>query len=286
MSTQVVLAPAQTPAKFQSPLVLVTGGKGGVGKTTVAANLAIELCRNGKRVLLVDLDLALANAAVFLGLSPRVDLGDALDQRLSIEDCVLDGPCGLKLLAAASGREDLARGDEDLRARLMAGLAGLAGQYEYLIGDCPAGIGPDVMAWAAVADHVLVVTTPDPAAVTDAYGTIKALASWSESNAREIATPEWFLNQVSGVREATQVAQRLSEVCQRFLARSPRLAGWLPRSNAVAHSARSQSPFALRPGAALESHCLAQIAARILFRFKSAPNSCERVSAISRSGVA
>ena len=285
MSSLLHVPPRPALPRLQAPLVLVTGGKGGVGKTTVAANLAIELCRNGKRALLVDLDLALANVAVFLGLSPHLDLGDALDQRVPLEDCVFDGPCGLKLLAAASGREDLARGDLELRTRLMAGLARLSGDYDFLIGDCPAGIGPDVMAWAAFADHVLVVTTPEPAAVTDAYGTVKALAAWSQRNDQEIATPEWFLNQVSGVGEATQVAQRLSEVCQRFLARSPRLAGWLPRSNAVAHSARSQSPFALRPGAALESHCLAQIAARILFRFRSAPGSMGRASACSRSGA-
>jgi flagellar biosynthesis protein FlhG len=286
VSTRISTAVSPATRGDAAPLLLIAGGKGGVGKTTLAANLALELCRMGCRTLLVDLDLGLANLGALFGLDPARDLGDALDGRASFEDCLCSGPMGLALLPAASGREDLARGADEVRARLVAGVTELSRQYDLVIGDCPGGIGPDVMALAGSAQHVLIVATPDPAALTDAYGTFKALANWSLNRDRELPTPELFLNQVTGVSEACEIARRLSDTCQRFLARSPRLAGWLPASSGIAASIRAQRPFALGRDLGLERHCLARIAERILFRFKAEPGPGRTSLATSRERFA
>jgi flagellar biosynthesis protein FlhG len=253
-------------SRFACPLVLVTGGKGGVGKTTLAANLAVALAGQPLRTLLVDLDLGLGDLDVMLQLEPHANLEDALRAGRALEECVTPGPGGVSVLPASNGSAPMARLSSEERARLLEGIARLSGNFDLIVGDSAAGIGADVLAFAACADVVLVVTTPDPAAVTDAYGLIKALEFAAREHALAVPTPELVLNQTSGLDEAEATAAKLAEICQRFLARSPRLAGWLPRSPRVADAARRRRPFALaRTGAAaLELDCLERLARRVL----------------------
>ena len=253
------------------PFVLVTGGKGGVGKTTLTANLGVQLAREGHRVLVVDLDLGLANLNLLLGLSVRANIENALRGECSLADCVLEGPGGVHLLPAGSGSEGMGRLDDPQRANLLAGLKGLARDYDVVLGDSAAGIGPDVLHFAAAADRVLVVTTPEAAALTDAYGLIKALDRFGSRTGRDIPTPEVVVNLSSGVEEGHAIATKLRSVCERFLSRSPRQAGWIPRSPAVATSAATQSPFALRSRPALEQLCLRQITGRLERLCRRAP---------------
>lgn len=249
--------------RIDRPFVLVTGGKGGVGKTTVAANLGVEMANAGKRVLIVDLDLGLANLNVLLGLDAPRTLEDALAGTARPFECVVPGPGGVHVLPAGSGTERMGRLTGDQRERLVELIAEVARGYDVVIGDSAAGIGPDVMAFASIADRVLVVTTPDLAALTDAYGLIKALDQFGSRTEGDIPTPEIVVNHASGIEEGEAVARKLKAICERFLARSPRQAGWLPRSAAVASSADRQVPFAMRSKKALEHLCLRQIASRL-----------------------
>ncbi|MDA1263446.1 MAG: AAA family ATPase [Planctomycetota bacterium] len=242
------------------PFVLVTGGKGGVGKSTLAANLAISMAREGRRTLLVDLDLGLGDLETMLALPEGPSLEDALDGP-GLAACVRAGPCGLDVLPAANGAEALARGDEALRGRFVAALAQLASRYELVLGDSAAGIGPDVLAFACLADRVLVTTTPDVTALTDAYGLIKALDRYGERTGADVPTPELVINQASDVAEADGIARKLRSICQRFLCRSPRHAGWLPRSQRIARGAAGR-PFALE-SEGLEVLCLRQLGLRL-----------------------
>jgi flagellar biosynthesis protein FlhG len=256
------IAPAPRTAS-RAPIVLVTGGKGGVGKTLLASNLGIELARRGRRVLLADLDLGLANLDVSLRLAPRRNVEDALRGRCTFKECVVPGPHGVDLLPASSGTIAMARLEREERERLLRGLTELARDYEILLADGAAGIGPDVLAFAAAADHVLLVTTPDAAALTDAYGLLKALHVFGEETGREVATPELVVNQAGDLGEAERTLARLRAVCERFLARSPQSAGWLPAAIEIARSARTREPFALGGGESLAHGCLRQLASRL-----------------------
>jgi flagellar biosynthesis protein FlhG len=249
-----------------APFVFVTGGKGGVGKTLVAANLALELARRGKRVLLADLDLALSNLNVLLRLPGTQSLEPFFARRATIEECLVHSGNGPDVLPAGSGARELAVLPEGERRRLLDALLRLSGSYDLVLADGAAGIGPDVLGFATAADHVLLVTTPEPTAMTDAYGLVKALHAHGESGEREVPTPELLVNMAAGIEEAERSATRLRGVCERFLARSPKLAGWLPRSGAVARSIERQQPFALAQNSAdleLPLSCLRQLAARV-----------------------
>ena len=172
----------QAPPRLgpRAPLLFVSGGKGGVGKTLVAANLALELARRGKRVLLADLDLALSNLNVLLRLPGTRSLEPFFARGASLEDCLVRTGHGADVLPAASGARALAVLPEGERRRLLEGLARLSESYDLVIADGAAGIGPDVLSFAAAADHVLLVTTPEPTSMTDAYATIQVLATQQE----------------------------------------------------------------------------------------------------------
>ena len=249
--------------------VLVTGGKGGVGKTTLTANLGVGLADRGARILLVDLDFSLANLNVLFGLTPRATLEDFFTGDRELAECIHKGPCGVHVLPGGSGCAELSRDDPKRAERLAAELERLSADYDLVIGDSAAGIGPDVLFFSQLADLVLVVTTPEPAALTDAYGLVKALDATSTSSGREIPTPELFFNLVHGSSQAERLAARLRGVCERFLARSARLAGWLPRSNGVLQSSLTQRPFIgnSRSKEALEARCLLRLAQRLESRF-------------------
>lgn len=251
------------PGAVHAPLVLVAGGKGGVGKTTIAVNLALALARRGRRTLLVDLDLGLADVHVLLKAPARRTIEDALQGRASFAECVQRHEHGLDVLPAGSGTPAMGHLSRELRDRLCKALRELARDYEFVIADAAAGIGPDVLAFCGLADHVLVVTTPEPASITDAYGLIKAIHASAAAEDGDVATPELVVNRAAGVEEAEAVAAKLRIVCERFLSRSPRKAGWLPGSGAVELAARFQRPFALdaRPGLALT--CLEALTQRI-----------------------
>ena len=253
----------EADTRHAAPFILVTGGKGGVGKTTVAANLGVQLARDGRRTLLVDLDLGLANLDIALGLSASATLEDAVRGRAELRDCVAEGPGGVHVLVGCSGDEGLGRLGGSERKALLRELSILSQGYEIVVGDSAAGIGPDVMDFARAADRVLVVTTPQVPALTDAYGLIKALDQFGCRTDGDIPTPEIIVNLSSGVEEGRAIAHKLRAVCERFLARSPRQAGWIPRSRMIERSARDQRPFALGREEALERLCVRQITTRL-----------------------
>ncbi len=242
------------------PFLLVTGGKGGVGKTTLAANLGLQLAGLGAAPLVCDLDFGLANLDVMLGLEPPRTVEDFLDGYAELGDCITHSPFELDVLAAGSGSVERSRPDPKRRQRLCDALARTSAGL--VLGDSPAGIGDDVVEFAVRADRVLVVTTPEPAAVTDAYGVIKAIDGHAAARGREVPTPEIFVNLATDAGEARSIATKLAGVCERFLARVPRLAGWMPRSSEVLQGVLTQTPFVRRSPDSAAAKSLARLARR------------------------
>ena len=153
----------------------VTGGKGGVGKSNVSINTAVALAALGRRVVLLDADLGLANIDVLLGLKPRFTLEDVLADRASIDDVLVDGPGGIKVVPASSGTQRMTRLPAREHGGLIQAFSALQAQLDVLVIDTAAGIGEGVVNFLAACQHVLVVVCDEPTSVTDAYALIKVL---------------------------------------------------------------------------------------------------------------
>ncbi len=196
-------------------LVAVTSGKGGVGKTFVSANLAAALARAGRRVLVLDADLGLANLDVVLNLFPKITLHDVFTGRATLDDAILPAPGGFSVLLAGSGMVEYSRMTPELREQLQRLVAEIAPRYDHVLLDTGAGISDVVLYTVSLAGSVLVVVTPEPTSLTDAYATIKVLATTQAR--RRIAL---VVNQTRKPGEARAVRQQLQQVVDRYVAPS------------------------------------------------------------------
>ena len=204
----------------RAKIVAITSGKGGVGKTFVAANLAAALARRGERVLVLDADLGLANLDVVLNLYPKVTLHDVFTKKVSIEDAILPGPGGFSVLLAGSGLVEYSRLTPEVREQFVQVIETLAPRFDRIILDTGAGISDVVLYAVSLADEVLVVATPEPTSMTDAYATIKVLAMQQKRRAIRV-----LVNQTSSNGEGRTVRNQLQLVVDRFVVPNPPLNG-------------------------------------------------------------
>ncbi|HPW68049.1 MAG TPA: MinD/ParA family protein [Deltaproteobacteria bacterium] len=195
------------------PQVLsVTSGKGGVGKTSLVVNMSIILASRGKKVLVLDADLGLANIDVMLGLVPKFTIQHVLQGQCSLEEIVLDGPEGIKIIPASSGIQELADLTREQQLCLMNSMDYFEQDIDYMIIDTGAGISRNVMYFNAASQRVIVVATSEPTSITDAYALIKVLRKQYGVKRFDL-----IVNNVSTKVEGDQVARQLSLVCERFL---------------------------------------------------------------------
>ena len=210
-------AAASGGAARRSRITAITSGKGGVGKTFVAANLAAALARQGQRVLVLDADLGLANLDVVLNLFPKITLHDVFTGRCPLEDAILPAPGGFSVLLAGSGMVEYSRMTPEVRDQLLAVIAEVAPLYDHVILDTGAGISDVVLYAVSLADDVLVVVTPEPTSMTDAYATVKVLATTQARTRVQLV-----VNQTRRHGEGRAVGQQLQQVVDRFV--NPQLA--------------------------------------------------------------
>lgn len=226
-----------TLARPRVRTLAVTSGKGGVGKSTVAANLAVALGSLGARVILFDGDLAQANLDLLLGLSPRWDLGHVLRGEKTLDQIVVEGPHGVRLVPAASGDRDLADLDDFRREGLYRELSRLSENADLVIVDTASGASHLTSSFARAASELVIVTTPEPTSYSDAYGLLKVLVAQGL-----VTTPSVLVNRAPSIEEAEEVAHDLAALSRRFLSMNVNSLGAVPDDPAVGQAVRRRRP--------------------------------------------
>ncbi|MEL0046619.1 MAG: MinD/ParA family protein, partial [Deltaproteobacteria bacterium] len=193
-------------------VLCITSGKGGVGKTNISINLSIALASMGRKVFLLDADLGLANIDVLLNLTPMYTLEHVLSGEKSINDIILDGPGDIKILPASSGVVEMTEMDRDQQVHLFRKLGEIEKEIDYLVIDTGAGIAPHTLRFVANSDEVLIVATPEPSSMTDAYSLIKIMVTRYQINKFRV-----IANNVVSPAEGRQVYERLQKVTRDFL---------------------------------------------------------------------
>lgn len=219
-------------------VIVITSGKGGVGKSTLALNLALTLCANDKKVVLMDADLGLANIDIMLGLVPKYNLHHLILGKKSLKDITIAAPQGLRVIPGGSGINELANLNGDELKRIIVELGKLDGEYDYMIIDTGAGISKNVITFALAADEVIVITTPEPTAITDAYGIVKSIAGERGESCLYLV-----VNRVANNSEGIMVAEKFKLVCQKFLELKITPLGHIVDEPLVGEGIRRQQPF-------------------------------------------
>jgi flagellar biosynthesis protein FlhG len=263
----------QPSAKHQPVAIAITSGKGGVGKTNVVANLAVSLANMGKKVVVLDADFGLANMDVLLGLTPRRNIRDVILGTLDLEDIIVDGPSGVRIIPASSGVEQMASLTIEQQSRLIRSLWRLGSQTDYLLIDTAAGITKNVIHFLLAAGLVMVVTTPEPTAIVDAYLMVKILAKREPQKRISI-----LVNSVTGRSEALHVYEQIDMVSRRFLSRPLELLGFIEKDRNVAEAVRHQSAFVnMFPGSIASR--------RVNVLAKKVHTHCDEIRSLGKPGV-
>lgn len=218
-------------------VIAVTGGKGGVGKTSVAVNLATAMTMAGKRVMLLDGDLGLANVDVLLGLTPRHTIAQVMEGSCSLEEVIVDAPQGFQVVPAASGVANMANLGAAEHLSIVQAFSSLASKLDVLIVDTAAGIAHGVLQFSQAAQHVLVVVCDEPASITDAYALIKVL-----SRNHGVRDFQVLSNQVHIKGEGELLFKKLERVASRFLEATLHYVGEVPDDPYLKRAVREQRP--------------------------------------------
>ena len=267
--------PAREPMRRAAcPVVAITSGKGGVGKTSLCVNLAIALAQRGLRITVLDADLGLANADVLLGLAATTRLDAAIEwtpgsRARPLETIAIEAPGGFRLVPGASGQARMASLTSTQRAGLLRSIADLDRTSDLILVDTGAGLSTGVTNFLEVADLTMVVATPEPTSITDAYAVIKCVGPLLRSRPQRFATPLYLVaNQVKDQVEADAVIGRIDATARRFLTGvlSPKSLGSLGMIRfdaAVPKAVRARLPVQLSTPKCLASRDIADLAERL-----------------------
>jgi len=249
------------PAKSQ--VICIASGKGGTGKTMVAANLAVLLAKQGLKVLLIDADFGLANSHLILGLEPEHDVSSVFTGEKTVSEIIIEGPGGLKLVPGGSGFSELAMLGDEKFLQLIKGLHELEDKADIILVDLPAGINPQVMCLLNAAHELIIVTTPEVTSLVDAYALIKSLTKMSENIA-----PQIIINRSKDKARAIVAFQKLLSVTQKHLTGKvfQKFLGWVPQNWYVINSVASRKPLVNRHPQCFATACLELIASKTLKR--------------------
>lgn len=225
-------------------VITVTSGKGGVGKTSISVNLAVQLSQLGKRVVILDADFGLANVEIMLGIRPQYNLADLMYRGKTLREIITEGPENIGFISGGSGIEELANLTriqlDDLR-KMLYELDDLA---DVIIVDTGAGISDSVLEFVAASSEVILVTTPEPTSITDAYALLKTLSKRSLFSI-EGTVIKMVTNRVDSVKEGRELYNKLSTVVQNFLHLNIEFLGAIPIDMNVSRAVIKQKPVSL-----------------------------------------
>jgi len=218
--------------------IAIASGKGGVGKTNIVANLAIAMRALGKNVLVVDADLGLSNIDVLLHLAPKYTIQHVLRGEMRLAEVIVEGPHGIKILPAGSGAQELTALDEFQRLKLLEEFDAYTEPLDVLLIDTAAGISENVAFFCVAAQETVIVTSPEPTAITDAYALMKVLATRYQEKSFSL-----LVNGARDSAEAFEVFRRLARAAEKFLTISLDYLGFLPYDEDIPKAVRAQKPF-------------------------------------------
>lgn len=236
----------------------ITSGKGGVGKTNLSLNISIALQKMGKKVLLVDADLGLANVDIVSGLYPKYNIYHVLTFQKTINEVLLEGPMGIKILPGASGLYEMANLSTAELDILINSFKNISSDFDIIIIDTGAGISKNVLSFIKSSDEVIVVATPEPSAVTDAYAVIKLTYRYPKKI-------HVIINRADNFKDAEFTVQKLVSASKKFLGIQLHYLGYVLEDKYVSKSNIEQSPFYVRFPNCLASKCVENLGRNLLY---------------------
>lgn len=249
-------AEKQTHKQASRPHVIaVTSGKGGVGKSSIAVNLGLSLVKSGARVCILDADTGLANVNILLGINPEYRLDHVLFGARTIEEVLVDGPLGMKVIPGANGISECVSLHPRQQLRLTRELARIESMFDYLLVDTAAGIAETTLDFVSAAHQTILVITPEPTSLTDAFSLVKLLA-----RRRQDLTFQVVVNMCSGVNEARQVFHRFSAAVEKYIGLRVQLLGSIQRDESLRSAVTLQSPVAMYPDSDPSSRSFVRLA--------------------------
>ena len=240
-------------------IIAITSGKGGVGKSNLAVNMAIAYSQLGKKVILIDGDLGMANVNVLLNVVPKYNLLQVINKQKTMQEIILDSEYGIKFIAGANGFSKIANLSKDELDYFATQFSSLA-NADIIIIDTGAGISNNVLSFVAASDEVYVVTTPEPTAITDAYGMIKIITTEIED--REINI-QLLVNRVHSADEGKRIADRIISIVGQFLNYKVNYVGFVYEDPTVQNSVIRQKPFIAVAPQSKPAMCVKHIVGRI-----------------------
>ena len=227
-------------AEKHARVITITSGKGGVGKTNVTINLALALSKMGLKVVILDVDFGLANIDVLFGIVPKYTLLDLIHDEKSIFEVLTDGPDNIKFLSGGSGVEELIRLDRKQLRKFVSNINLLDKLFDVILIDTGAGLSQNVMSFIMAADEIILVTTPEPTSITDAYALVKMVSRRDRKKRIQV-----LINKAESVKEAEEIANKLIVVSEKFLSLKLLKLGYILYDDTVSKSVKIQKPFSL-----------------------------------------
>ncbi|WP_319561856.1 MinD/ParA family protein [Marispirochaeta sp.] len=245
--------------KQKTRIIAVASGKGGVGKTNLSINIALAYARLGKKVIVMDADLGLANVNVVLGIIPKYNLYHLIRKQKNLQEILLDTNYGIQIIAGASGFSKIANLSDEEREHFIGELAGLS-EADVIVIDTSAGVSHNVLDFIAAADEALIVTTPEPTAITDAYGIIKIIATEIDNMNLGL---KLIVNRVKSVTEGKKVSERVISIAGQFLNLKVDYLGYVYDDPVVSSSVLKQKPFMVVDPNSKAAICVKHIVGRL-----------------------